>query len=155
MENQKIGEKRICILGASYGGYAAMMAAAKQQNTFKCAASFAGVSDLKYIVRKARKFTHYKVVKKQLGTDREMLAQQSPINYVKDISIPLMLIHGDKDRVVDVSHSRNMYEDLSDLDKQVDYIELENGNHYLEIQANRVKALASFDRFLKEHLALN
>jgi len=151
--NQKIGEKRICILGASYGGYAAMMAAAKQQGTFKCAASFAGVSDLKYIVRKARKFTNYKVVKKQLGTDNDVLEQQSPINYVKDISIPLMLIHGDKDRVVDVSHSRKMYEELSDLDKQVDYIELENGNHHLGIQANRVKALTSFDRFLKQHLA--
>lgn len=40
-ENYPVDRQRICILGASYGGYAAMMAAVKQQDVFRCAASFA------------------------------------------------------------------------------------------------------------------
>ncbi|MBL4817016.1 MAG: S9 family peptidase [Shewanella sp.] len=151
-ENYPVDKQSICILGASYGGYAAMMAAVKQQDVFRCAASFAGVSDLEYIVRKARRFTNYKVVKKQIGDDSDRLEQNSPVNFAKEINIPLLLIHGDKDRVVDVYHSREMFEELEDLGKQVEYIELENGNHHLEIEANRLKTLNAFDAFLSKHL---
>lgn len=151
-KNYKIDKQRVCILGASYGGYAAMMAAVKQQDVFRCAASFAGVSDLEYIVRKAKGFTNYDVVKKQIGDDSDMLELNSPVNFAKEINIPLLLIHGDKDRVVDVYHSREMFEELEDLGKQVEYIELENGNHHLEIEENRMKTLNAFEHFLKQHL---
>ncbi|QYJ82009.1 alpha/beta hydrolase family protein [Shewanella aegiceratis] len=147
-----IDSQRICILGASYGGYAALMAAVKQQDTFKCAASLAGVSDLEYLVRKARRFTNYKVVKKQIGSDSDLLEQNSPINFAKQINIPVLLIHGDKDRVVDVYHSREMFDELQDEGKEVEYIELENGNHYLEIEENRLKTLSAFEAFLHKHL---
>lgn len=151
-ENYSVDKQRICILGASYGGYAAMMAAVKQQDVFRCAASFAGVSDLEYIVRKARGFTNYKVVKKQIGDDSDILEQNSPVNFAKEVNIPLLLIHGDKDRVVDVYHSREMFEELKDHGKQVEYIELKNGNHHLEIEQNRLKTLNAFDEFLSKHL---
>ncbi|MEW6983802.1 alpha/beta hydrolase family protein [Colwelliaceae bacterium 6471] len=152
VDNYEIDKSKVCIVGASYGGYAALLAAVKQQKTFRCAASFAGVSDLEYIVRKARKFTNYKVVQKQIGSDSDKLEEYSPINFAEEINIPVMLIHGDKDRVVDVEHSRKMYEELLDHDKKAEYIELENGNHYLEIENNRVKTLTSFARFLDKNL---
>ena len=41
-----IDPKRVCILGASYGGYAAMRAAQRDGGRFRCAISYAGVSDL-------------------------------------------------------------------------------------------------------------
>ena len=63
-----------------------------------------------------------------------------------------MLIHGDKDRVVDVRHSRDMFEEMEDYNKQVEYIELENGNHYLAIEENRLKTLNAFEKFLAKHL---
>ena len=71
VEKHQVDKSRICIIGASYGGYAALMAAAKQQNIFKCAASFAGVSDLQYLVRKSQNFTNHKVVEKQFGMNAE------------------------------------------------------------------------------------
>ncbi|NQY65888.1 MAG: S9 family peptidase, partial [Alteromonadaceae bacterium] len=151
-ENYNIDKNKICILGGSYGGYAALMGAVKQQDVFRCAASFAGVSDLELIVKKARRFTNYKVVQKQIGSDSDLLEQNSPVNFAKEINIPVLLIHGDKDRVVDVQHSRDMHEELMDHNKNVEYIELENGNHHLGIEANRLKALEAFDKFLKKHL---
>jgi dipeptidyl aminopeptidase/acylaminoacyl peptidase len=151
-KSDSVDEDKICILGASYGGYAAMMAAVRQQDVFRCAASFAGASDLEYIVRKARRFTNYKVVKKQIGDDSDILEQNSPVNFAKEVNIPLLLIHGDKDRVVDVYHSREMFDELEGFDKQVEYLELENGNHHLEIEQNRLDTLNAFDKFLSQHL---
>ena len=152
IENQNVDPQRICILGGSYGGYAAMMAAAKQQEPFKCAASFAGVSDLQLLLKKAKRFTHYDIVKKQFGTEKDKLKRQSPINYTRQISMPVMLIHGDKDTVVDVAHSRAMYKAMKKYKKQVDYIELENGDHHMSIEENRLKVLSAFERFLNQHI---
>ncbi|WP_448546737.1 alpha/beta hydrolase family protein [Thalassotalea fusca] len=146
------GKNNTCIFGASYGGYAALMAASIQQSTFKCAASFAGVSDLEDVVRRSRRFTNYDVVKKQFGTDDDTLERQSPINYAKQINIPILLIHGEDDRVVDVRHSRNMFDELKDYDKKVDYIELPQGNHHLEIEKNRLAVLTSLEKFLSVYL---
>lgn len=151
-KTHNIKQNNICIIGASYGGYAALMAAVKQQHIFRCAGSFAGVSDLEYLVKKSRKFTSYKVVKKQIGDDYDKLEQQSPVNFAEKINIPVLLIHGDKDRVVDVKHSQMMRDELQDYDKDVEYVELKNGNHHLEIEQNRIKTLTSFEQFLEKHL---
>jgi dipeptidyl aminopeptidase/acylaminoacyl peptidase len=154
-KNHDIGENKICIIGASYGGYASLMAAVKQQDVFRCAGSFAGVTDLELIVKKSRRFTNHKVVKKQIGDDYDKLEQQSPVNFAEKINIPVLLIHGDKDRVVDVKQSQIMHEELLDHDKSVEYIELENGNHHLGIEENRIKTLSSFEQFLAKHLISN
>jgi dipeptidyl aminopeptidase/acylaminoacyl peptidase len=153
--NHNIGESKLCIIGASYGGYAALMAAVKQQDIFRCAGSFAGVADLELIVKKSRRFTNHKVVKKQIGDDYDKLEQQSPVNFAAKINIPVLLIHGDKDRIVDVKQSQIMHEELLDHDKSVEYIELENGNHHLGIEKNRIKTLSSFEQFLEKHLISN
>ncbi|TRY16082.1 alpha/beta hydrolase family protein [Shewanella hanedai] len=62
------------------------------------------------------------------------------------------VLYDDKDRVVDVYHSREMFDELEGFDKQVEYLELENGNHYLEIEQNRLDTLNAFDKFLSQHL---
>jgi len=152
VEKKNIDKDKVCIMGASYGGYAALMAAVNQQDSFRCAASLAGVSDLEFLMRKARRFTNYDVVKKQIGSDNDFLEEKSPVNFAEKINIPVMLIHGDKDHVVDVRHSRRMFDELKDNNKSVEYIELKNGNHYLGIEKNRLKVLGSFERFLKENL---
>ena len=152
VENYTVDKKSVCILGSSYGGYAAMMAAVKQQHIFKCAASFAGVSDLNLLLIKARKFHNYDIVEKQIGSDTSKRKNRSPINHVKDIRIPMMLIHGEKDLVVSVDQSRKMVKALQKYDKQVEYIELENGNHNMSIESNRLKVLVHFERFLSKHI---
>ena len=63
-----------------------------------------------------------------------------------------MLIHGDLDTVVPVEHSQKMYQALTQKNKEVEYIELENGNHHLSIEKNRLNTLSSIERFLEIHL---
>ena len=81
------------------------------------------------------------------------MAERSPLKLASQIDIPVLLLHGDKDLVVDVSQSRNMYKALQKHNKQVEYIELENGSHYMEIEANRLAILTAFEAFLDKHLA--
>jgi len=152
VKQKDIDKNKICIVGASYGGYASMLAAVKQQDIFRCAASFAGVSDLELLLIKARRFTNYKVVKKQIGSDSDLLEEASPINHIEKINTPILLIHGEKDRVVDVTHSRNMFDELEDEDKVVEYVELPDGNHYLEIEKNRLQTLSKIEAFLEKYL---
>jgi len=154
-ENYSVDRDRICILGSSYGGYAALMAAVIQQDSFKCAASFAGVSDIEAIVRNARRYSNYEVVAKQFGDNKEALAERSPLNLADQIDIPVLLLHGDKDLVVDVSQSRNMYKALQKRKKQVEYIELKNGSHFMDIETNRLTILNAFEAFLETHLAVD
>jgi dipeptidyl aminopeptidase/acylaminoacyl peptidase len=150
---QKIANKdRICVGGGSYGGYAAVMAVVKHPETFKCAASFAGVMDLEFIVSRARFYTNKKVIEKQFGDDEEKLENNSPINNITAINRPILLVHGDDDKVVPVSHSRRMFDELLDAEKEVQYIELESGNHHLSHQAHRHTTLTAFLTFFDTHL---
>lgn len=151
--NEKIADpQRICIVGASYGGYAAAMAAVKTPDLFKCAVSFAGVMDLEQLVSKSRNFLNKKFVRKQIGEDDDDLEARSPYHQAKKIKIPILLLHGEKDRIVDVRQSREMADELEDLGKDVTYVELENGDHYLSIQRNRHRVFQEMDAFLKKHL---
>ena len=129
-----------------------MMAAVKQQDTFSCAASFAGVADLNLLLTKALKFTNYDIVEKNIGASSAKRKNRSPITHVKNIEIPLMLIHGDKDLIVHVDQSRKMYKAMKKHKKNVEYIELEDGNHNMSIEANRLKVLSSFERFLNTYI---
>jgi dipeptidyl aminopeptidase/acylaminoacyl peptidase len=150
---QKIAKPdSMCIVGASYGGYAAAMAAVKTPDLFKCAISFAGVTNLKRLVYRSRGYTNSKFVKNQIGDDSDDLEARSPFYQAKKVKIPMLFLHGEDDRVVDVEQSRMMVDELQDLDKPVEYIEFENGDHYLSIQRNRHAAFKAMDVFLKKHL---
>ena len=154
--DEKIADpNRICIVGASYGGYAAAMATVKSPDLFKCAISFAGVMDLQRLVSKSRYFLNKKFVKKQIGDDEDDLAARSPYYSAEKINIPMLLLHGEDDRVVEVGQSREMFDELQDLNKDVKYVELKNGDHYLSIQRNRHRVFAEMDAFLKVHLGDN
>lgn len=143
---------KICIVGASYGGYAAAMGLVKTPSLFKCGISIAGVMNLKMLVYESRKYVGSNFVENQIGDDNDDLASRSPYYGVEKITSPLLLIHGEEDRVVDVSHSRQMFDEMKDEDKQVEYIELENGSHFLKIQRNRHAVFAAMERFLALHL---
>jgi len=147
-----INPKKVCIAGASYGGYAALMAAVKHGESFKCAASFAGVTDLALRVRDAKRFTNKKVIEKYMGTDTNKLNAASPVNFAKQINIPILLIHGTDDKVVPVKHSREMADGLEDYDKEVRYVEIEDANHHLSVQDHRMQTLEEMVNFFDKHL---
>ena len=69
------------------------------------------------------------------------------------VQAPVLIIHGEKDRVVDVKHGRDMHKALRRADKVVTYVELEDGDHYLSIEENRLQAFRLMEDFLARHLS--
>lgn len=143
---------KICMVGASYGGYASLMEAARNSDLYQCAVSFAGVTDLNYMMIKARQYINYKVAKEQIGSNRKQLKENSPVRLAEKINIPVLLVHGDQDRVVRVEHSRKMLKVLEKHNKDVIYIEQEGGNHFLSNEKHRVELFKEMQLFLKKYL---
>ncbi len=143
---------RICIIGASYGGYAALMGAVKSPDLYQCVVSFAGVTNVEYLVKSHRRYTNYDIVKKQIGSDYDLLWNISPLKHAEKINVPVLLLHGSKDRVVRVKHSEKMYDELKDKKKAVEYVELAGGDHYLSNIDHRLTTFTKIEQFLEEHL---
>lgn len=153
--DEKIADPaRICIVGASYGGYAALMGVAKTPDLFQCSVSFAGLSDLVKMRNNYRFFTNKNTARKQFGEDKQQLKETSPVRLVEQIKAPVLLIHGKDDTVVPVAQSRDMANALKAKNKDYQYIELENGTHNLDYLPDRQQTFEAIDNFLKKHLPI-
>jgi dipeptidyl aminopeptidase/acylaminoacyl peptidase len=139
--------RRLCIAGASFGGYAALYGVTKTPDLYACAISFAGLSDVsdRLVLNDENRLIRG-------GPNTKKL---SPVNFAKNAKSPVLLIHGDNDRQVDVSHSEKMYSALKRAKKDVKYIELKNEDHFLTNNNNRKLLFQEMDKFLKEHLPTN
>jgi dipeptidyl aminopeptidase/acylaminoacyl peptidase len=156
----EVDAKRVCIVGASYGGYAALYAAATEPQTYKCAVSIAGVSDLVEDMNWERKVrgadsADYKYLLKaegDPGKEADRLAAKSPARMAKTWSVPLLLMHGDADDIVDVNQSRLMKKALEKEGKQVRYVEVKDEGHPYWAPKDEATLLRELDSFLGEHL---
>ncbi|NUU02001.1 alpha/beta hydrolase family protein [Herbaspirillum robiniae] len=148
---------RICIVGGSYGGYAAMMGVIKTPELYRCAVSINGVADLRDLLANAQRYVGYEIgaerIIGQWWSDRERLRQTSPVNRAKEIRTPLLLIHGKEDRTVPVEQSRDMADALKDTgNKDYRYVELPLGDHGLSREEDRIRAFREMETFLKTYL---
>jgi dipeptidyl aminopeptidase/acylaminoacyl peptidase len=146
---------RVAIVGASYGGYAALMGAVKTPDLFQCAVSVNGVSNVFDLVKDHRRYWRaYNVVDEQIGNDNAHLRSISPVNFPEKIKVPVLLIHGTEDRQVEIKHSQQMFDALSKAKKDVEFIELPNDDHYLSSEENRLLAFRTMDKFLDRCLPI-
>lgn len=151
VENNYADPDRLAILGGSYGGYAALMGAVKTPDLYQCAVSFAGVSDLPELLLRRRRYVGGSYATRFIGDlwkDRKMLAANSPARRADEITIPVLLMHGDQDTVVRVDQSKKMAKQLRKHDKDYKFIELEDGDHYLSLYENRLHYLTEVEQFL-------
>ncbi|MET0534567.1 MAG: S9 family peptidase [Steroidobacter sp.] len=144
--------KRVCVVGWSFGGYAALLSAVRNGDLYKCSASIAGVSDLPDLLRESRYFSNRAFVREQLGRTKEKLREDSPLRHAEKINIPVFLIHGDRDLQVDVDHSRQMASALKSAGKPHQAIFIKGGTHQLSLKSQRVTLLTELEKFLLQNL---
>lgn len=144
--------KRVCVVGWSFGGYAALLSAVRNGDLYRCSASIAGVSDLHDLLRESRYFSNRAFVKAQIGTLKEKLRQDSPLRHADKINMPVFLIHGDRDIQVDVDHSRQMASALKSAGKPHQMILLKDATHQLRLKSERTKLLTELEKFLLQNL---
>ncbi len=143
--------QRVCIAGGSYGGYAALVAAFKTAERFKCAVSFAGVTDLDEMALRWRNFDFGSIPAAKIQSGKLRKAN-SPFDQVEKIGVPLLIVHGDVDRSVMIEQSRSFVAALREVGKPVEYIEQANGDHFFSLQSHRTEYLQALDSFLNKHL---
>ena len=97
--------KRICIYGASYGGYAALMGVAKEQDLYRCAVGEVGVYDLP-MLHDADLTATRNFLKESLGNDG--LDQVSPVHLAGKIKVPVFLAAAGGDKIAPIEHSQRM-----------------------------------------------
>ncbi|WP_198674512.1 alpha/beta hydrolase family protein [Idiomarina tyrosinivorans] len=153
-----IDKDHMCMVGLSYGGYAAETAAFKTPEKFNCFVSVAGVSDIEAFVSKDRAFGVLDSLRQDMvgnvenPADVKRMRENSLVHHIDAVKNPILLIHGDRDTRVSTSQSQNIYEKLKNANKPVQYIELEYGSHFLDSEPNRIKAFSAITDFLEKHI---
>lgn len=131
--------RRICIYGASYGAYAALMGAAKEPDLYRCAVGYVGVYDLPTM------HTHGDIqqrgsgetfLREWIGT-RQELAAVSPNRVAERIKVPVFLAAGGEDQRAPIEHSKMMERALIAAGKPVETLYYPNEGHGFYVEANR------------------
>lgn len=150
-----IDPERACIVGASYGGYAALAGVTLEQGIYKCAVAVAPVSDIKDMYQQDYRATGNDRTTKvsllqQLGPRDEWDAV-SPLLHAEQADAPIMLIHGKDDVVVPYSHSVKMADKLKDYAKPHELVTLDGEDHWLSRSQTRHAMLKAAVGFVEEH----
>ncbi|MFC5568704.1 alpha/beta hydrolase family protein [Lysobacter yangpyeongensis] len=109
-----LDESRMCTLGASYGGYSALISAIRNPRRFRCAISMSGVSDRALFFSASDNVRSVKAreqVERLLGNPRTDMAEMqatSPLYHASELTLPVMLVHGREDVRVDFEHTRRL-----------------------------------------------
>lgn len=145
--------KRICIYGASYGGYAALEGVEKEPDLYRCAVGYAGVYDLEMMrgesdTLQGRDLAPFMDV--TVGDDKQVLREHSPYLHVDKIKAALMLAHGGQDRTARIAHADELRDALDKIHKHYDWVYYRNEAHGFYTLEHRVdlytKMLAFLDR---------
>jgi dipeptidyl aminopeptidase/acylaminoacyl peptidase len=153
-----IDPKRVCIVGASYGGYAALAGVTLQSGIYRCAMSLAGPADLNVMRRElaagwggdrlvVRYWDRYWGVGERGG--EPTLHAISPTDHAENVSVPVLLMHGRDDSVVGFEQSDLMLRALQKAGRPVQLIELKNEDHWLSKSETRLQMLEALSGFLK------
>ncbi len=150
---------RVCIVGASYGGYAALAGVTLDPGVYRCAVAVAGLSDLAAMQRwegsggvDARSADLY--WDRFWGVSGRMdpaLKAISPIEHLDAVKVPVLLIHGRDDTVVPFEQSQLIFDALRRNNKEVELVTLNREDHWLSHSETRLQMLEATVAFLRAH----
>lgn len=150
---------RVCIAGASYGGYAALAGAAFTPELYACAVAIAPVSDLADMISRStrgggRHAASTRYWREAMGREEgpEKLEAASPARHAEDVQAPVLLMHGEDDTVVPIRQSEIMNRALEQAGKPVRFIRFEGEDHWLSINQSRVATLSEMADFIDAHI---
>ncbi|NBW10660.1 MAG: S9 family peptidase [Caulobacteraceae bacterium] len=154
-----IDPKRVCIVGASYGGYAAMAGPTLDNGAYRCAVAVAGVSDLRAMVQweadqGRRDSPTVQYWNRFMGADRlgdRSLDDRSPAMQAARSDAPILLLHGRDDTVVPFNQSQKLADALRAAGKHVEFVQLNGEDHWLSRAETRTRMLTETLRFLEAH----
>ena len=153
-----IDKNQVCIFGISYGGYSALMSAIKYPDFYRCAASYAGVTDLSLLYSKHQ--FHVDDDLKEFfvtyigdpDTEMDQLVAYSPVYNAEKIKIPVLVAQGGNDSIVDFEHYNRMLYFLKKKGVKHESLFLPYEIHGFKKVASGVKFFKALDTFFKQSL---
>jgi dipeptidyl aminopeptidase/acylaminoacyl peptidase len=151
--------KRICIAGASYGGYATLMGLIKNPGLFRCGVDWVGVTDINLLYD--LRFTNTSQEAKTYGLpvligdqvkDAAMLKANSPLENAAKITQPLLLAYGGQDRTVPIEHGRKFYAAVKQTNPHVEWIEYPDEGHGWRYERTSLDFWSRVEKFLAQNL---
>jgi dipeptidyl aminopeptidase/acylaminoacyl peptidase len=150
---------KVCIAGASYGGYAALMGPIANPGVYRCAASFAGVTDIELMysitwsdTSEASRRYSMPVLIGDRDKDAERLASVSPLKRVADIKVPVLVAHGSADRRVPLDHARKFANAARSAGVAIEQISYSGEGHGFFDPANQADYFGRLERLLESSL---
>jgi TonB family protein len=151
-----IDPKRVCIMGASYGGYAALWGAIRNPELYRCAISLAGVTDVGGMLKYDSKFLIAKRYSKQwrkkvVGEQSRDLAAVSPLQQAARLNVPVLIAHGERDTNVPVDQGRKMVAALKARGAPVQSAFYPGEGHSFHRAEDSIDFLRRVEAFLEIH----
>lgn len=146
---------RVCVVGSSYGGYAAMWAATRNPERYRCAASFAGISDVPKWLKYSGRFDgtrHRENWRARLQGDKTFdLKTVSPLYTIDRLKVPVMIVHGEADTRVPFKQSKQYADALTAAGKVHEFYAIPEEGHGFTTSANEQLWLDKLDAFLTKY----
>ncbi|PWW41741.1 acylaminoacyl-peptidase [Idiomarina loihiensis] len=148
-------KSRMCVYGASYGGYAALMAVIREPDLYKCTVGFVGVYDLNLMfeqgdISEADAGQNY--LSMVLPTDKEEREMQSPLHQLNKLKVPVFIIHGGKDVRVPIEHAHRLRKALDEKDHPYEWLVKEKEAHGFYKPENNIERWEKMLTFFNRHL---
>lgn len=150
---------RVCIAGAGYGGYAAMMGLIRDPGLFKCGISWSGITDITRMFDRDWKGTadyrNLPRLRTTIGSpeqDAEQFKATSPQHNAARITQPVLLAYGKQDFRVPFSEGRKFYQTLSASNSKVEWLQYEASPEDWVTQGNRIDLWKHIEVFLAKHI---
>ncbi|MDB5935818.1 MAG: prolyl oligopeptidase family protein, partial [Massilia sp.] len=157
-----VDPQRICIAGASYGGYATLMGLIKDPELFKCGIDWVGVTDINLLYSGHWSFrSDTSDAYKQYGMpqlvgdpvkDAEQFKATSPLEQAARIKQPLLLAYGGSDVRVPLYHGRKFYEAVKSTNKNVEMVVYDEEGHGWALPKNRIDFWSRVEKFLDKNI---
>ncbi len=150
-----VDARRVCVIGASYGGYAALWAATRNPERYRCAASFAGISDVPRWLKYSGRFEgtkHRENWRAQMQGDKTFdLKTVSPLYTIDRLKVPVLIAHGEADTQVPFKQSKLYADALTAAGKTHEFYPIPDEVHGFTKAANEQLWLDKLDAFLTKY----
>ena len=153
-------KSRICLAGASYGGYATLMGLIRDPDLYRCGVAWVGVSDPRLLFQstwasdsssEARNYGLPQVLGDPV-TDAAALARVAPVERAAEIRAPLLLAYGAQDRRVPLAHGRSLRSALQAAGRDPEWVVYGDEGHGWLRTANQIDFWGRVERFLGTNL---
>ena len=151
--------KRICIAGASYGGFSTLMGLARDADLFRCGIAWVGVTDPLMMfsvgwsdITEESKLYGYRQLIGDPVTDAAMLKAASPIENASRIRQPLLLAYGAWDVRVPIVHGEKFRDAVRPHNPNVEWVVYDDEGHGWAKTTTHIDFWNRVEKFLARHI---